>query len=989
MDSSISPAGGNPGPGTRAPAPDVSSFWAAYAEPLADWAFSRVVVRRDVYGGYTPDGGQLTLHEPLTRELLVRHFRGEVIVGAHTTSADNRCLTVSVDIDAHDEKADPDANWRCALAVAEMFRSLGLTALICDSNGKGGYHVRAFFKKPVPTAVAYWFGERIKAGLEADGFATVEVFPKQGELTLDRPYGNWIRIPGRHHRRDHWTRIYDPRSGRWLEGEDAVLRLIAVAGDKTTKLLEAHKAEREAKVNPVSKKSGATRRHDREEKPDEAKVRGALDFLSDSWAETYGGSRAETGWLGVGMALHDWDPSRGLPLWHEFSARSTKYDHAICDAKWETFTQGGGLTVATIFKEAMNRGWQPPSSNTKDATSNGTSAGPKPSGNGEAHAATVPTADQVVIRERLEIVITTEAHEVIDQGVAALATDPEVYQRGHALVRVVREPARAAKIGRPVGTPRIAIIPGPTILEKLSRSAEWTKPKTTRNGDVVLAPALPPDWCVAGVAARAEWQGIRPLEAVVEAPTVRPDGSILDTPGYDEETGLLLVPNATFPEIPTGPTHDDARRAAAELLALVEDFPFAEMTDAKGVSDHGATHRSAWLASVLTVLARFAIDGPTPLTVFDATTPGSGKTLLAELVSRISTGRSMPRTAYPDDDEEMRKRITSIALEGDRLVLIDNIATTFGGSALDAALTGTTWRDRILGRNEMTAELPLHAVWFGSGNNVQFRGDVLRRIVHCRLEPKQERPEERDPNKFAIREPLPSYVAKHRPRLVAAGLTIIRAFVVANRPDQKLTAVDYREWSDLIRSAVYWTIGADPCASRKDLSATDGETADRAALVDGWAELPMSDRGVTTAEALRILRDNPGHYSGLRSTIITRSGELPSTKSLGKMLAKIRGRVIGIRAIHSVDAGKNTLAWKVVESPAKVVESPDGGFGGFSGFTPATPRENCTDNCSTKMGETSGDQTHQTHQTHREGSDPPRDVRVWQSDDNQIDWTQV
>jgi hypothetical protein len=60
------------------------------------------------------------------------------------------------------------------------------------------------------------------------------------------------------------------------------------------------------------------------------------------------------------MALHDWDSKRGLALWQDFSSRSTKYDEAVCDEKWATFSQGGGLTVGTIFKEALRNGWQFP-----------------------------------------------------------------------------------------------------------------------------------------------------------------------------------------------------------------------------------------------------------------------------------------------------------------------------------------------------------------------------------------------------------------------------------------------------------------------------------------------------------------------------------------------------------------------------------------------------------------------------------------------------
>src|SRR5262249_49127335 len=182
-------------------------------------------------------------------------------------------------------------------------------------------------------------------------------------------------------------------------------------------------------------------------------------------------------------------------------------------------------------------------------------------------------------------------------------------------------------------------------------------------------------------------------------------------PGRAGPAGRLPAPHAASPAPPAAPSRDDARRAAADLLSVVCDFPFA-----------GEARRAAWLAGLLTPLARFAIAGPCPLFLLDANTPGSGKSLLADIVSLVATGRPMPRTAYPDGDEEMRKRIPSVALAGDRLILIDNVATTFGGAALDSALTAVTWRDRILGRSEMTAELPLVATWFASGNNVALRG---------------------------------------------------------------------------------------------------------------------------------------------------------------------------------------------------------------------------------------------------------------------------
>ena len=168
---------------------------------------------------------------------------------------------------------------------------------------------------------------------------------------------------------------------------------------------------------------------------------------------------------------------------------------------------------------------------------------------------------------------------------------------------------------------------------------------------------------------------------------------------------------------------------------------------------------------LLTPLARFAIPGPCPLFLIDANAPGTGKSKLTDIVAILSTGRAMPRTTYPDNDEEMRKRISSIAIAGDRLMLLDNIASSFGGSSLDAALTGTTWRDRILGRSEMTAELPLFTIWFATGNNVALKGDAIRRVVSCRLETREERPEER--RDFAIQGDLLGHglAASPSPRL--------------------------------------------------------------------------------------------------------------------------------------------------------------------------------------------------------------------------------
>ena len=284
---------------------------------------------------------------------------------------------------------------------------------------------------------------------------------------------------------------------------------------------------------------------------------------------------------------------------------------------------------------------------------------------------------------RPTIYVTTEEHAVNDQAVAALAGSADLYQRAGGLVRVVavHDGGGSRQVRRGPGASRIVMVGEATLREEMAQAALWRKRVVRTDSSAVELPAHPPDWSVRAVHERAGWPGIRPLAGIVEAPTLRPDGSILDRSGYDFETGLLYLPAAEYPPMPASPTQEDARKAAAELLALVAEFPFVSLV-----------HALVWLAAVLTVLARAAIRGPCPLFLFEAPAAGSGKSLLAELVGLITTGREAAVSELSDDNEEVRKTITCILLEAERLVLFDNASGAFGCKALDAALTGTTYK---------------------------------------------------------------------------------------------------------------------------------------------------------------------------------------------------------------------------------------------------------------------------------------------------------
>src|SRR5262249_52217307 len=154
-------------------------------------------------------------------------------------------------------------------------------------------------------------------------------------------------------------------------------------------------------------------------------------------------------------------------------------------------------------------------------------------------------------------------------------------------------------------------------------------------------------------------------------PVLRPDGPVLCAQGYDPSTGLLLELAEEPPGVPDAPTPAQVGSPLEALFEVVCDFPFEQ-----------PAHQAAWLAALLTPPARFALAAPAPLFLVDANTRGAGKGLLLDCIARILTGDRFTVATYTGDEDELRKRITSLALAGDRLVLFDNLEGRFGNAVL-------------------------------------------------------------------------------------------------------------------------------------------------------------------------------------------------------------------------------------------------------------------------------------------------------------------
>jgi hypothetical protein len=391
------------------------------------------------------------------------------------------------------------------------------------------------------------------------------------------------------------------------------------------------------------------------------------------------------------------------------------------------------------------------------------------------------------------------------------------------------------------------------------------------------------------VAGLPGWGGIPHLEAVIECPAYSRGGVLIDRPGYHAGACLWYHPAAGLkvPPVPPVPPTEDVDRAKALLLVeLYGDFPFED--------DASRAHA---LAALLLPFIRQMIDGPTPLHLLDAPVEGTGKTLLANCMGVVVTGRDVESIAEGRDDEEWRKRITSILAEGPTFILLDNINRTLDSGALASALTARTWKDRILGSTK-TISLPNAAVWLASGNNTKMSRELIRRTVWCRLDSRTDAPWERSDFRHAN---LFTWTKENRGQLVWAALVLCQAWVAAGRPKGKEVLGMYESWAETM-GGILQVIGVPGLLTNADkFRKASGDMSNewRSFVVSWWQK--FADNPVGVRELFLLAAGEQ-----MLDSVLGDKGERSQRTRLGRALGKMRERVIGDLCIK--DCGEDHSA---------------------------------------------------------------------------------
>lgn len=492
--------------------------------------------------------------------------------------------------------------------------------------------------------------------------------------------------------------------------------------------------------------------------------------------------------------------------------------------------------------------------------------------------------------------------QVLDQvGLALAEHGANIFYQNNRLVHIYPAPElNRGGVHRPGGTLILHPIDSPHLSELATaaaihekwdeRSASWKRCDCPRRiGDNFLS--------------RGHWPELRQLTGFIEAPTITPDGRLIEQHGYDDATGLFLCANIPSWRAPAlKPSAEEAKSAFAFIQEALREFPFVAAEDLV-----------AAVAGIMTGLLRRVLPAA-PLLAITAPTPGTGKTLIAETIAVIATGRRASVLSLGHDEAEAEKRVAGMLLAAYLVIALDNIERPLKGDLLCQVLTQPLVQLRPLGGSGMLS-IPTHALLVATGNNLSIVGDLKRRTMLIRLDAGQERPETRT----FKHDHLEDVIFARRGELIRAALTIPLAYLAAGAP-----AIEglhpfggFEQWDRLVRRPLLWLGEADPLKASEGLREQDPELEGMRLLLSAW-RATFGDEPKTAAEIVDAGMAG-GYMAGdyihpdLRDALQLVCSEKPNTRRLGYWLRAHRDRIVdGLQVKQAgVDGLSKVTRWRI------------------------------------------------------------------------------
>jgi hypothetical protein len=872
-------------------------------------------------------------------------IQGRFRLGAYCPAPDGTTKWICLDFDGAGHAnalADPQA---AAIEALRSFASAGLPAHLERSRSCQGWHLWCFFEEPLEAKKARRIGRFLapsSAMLVSGGPANpskahgIEIFPKQEQVRSGKGIGNMVWLP--------WYAGASPGGNVFYRlGADGApepyspTELFTAPRAAVETFLGAHPPparSEEAKRADAAPPAGrgleladleqlwaevAPAVHSRQDLTD-WKPR-ALAALSpeDIYGELLTGAESGDGWLqcrdpsspsgdrnpSAGVASGKGEAERGS--FHSFISGETLdvFDylqrHGGCSSFGEAAERVARLSGVPLpeHKPAAASSPLPPKAAPSAPSAPSTSSPPKPPA--------PPRLPRIEVNGRQMRDIVADAWRVLHRA----NTGPSVFQRGGGLVR----------LRRTEGDPHVESMSEDVVYGHLLRIADWVRATEEAKLD-----ATPPRDVPSDMLAYPD-ERLPVLEAVVSTPIFDADGKLIATPGYHPAARLWLHERPGFrlpARVPEKPSELEIFQARQLIIEdLLQGFPF--------VRDSDLAHA---VAAVVLPFARRLVRGCTPLHLIEAPSPGSGKGLLADAVAIVATGGTSKVTAITEDEDEMKKRITSVLSMAPQIVLLDNVRKGLDSAQLAAAVTADPWQDRPFGENQRMVELPNKATWLVTANNPTLSLEMARRCIRIRMDAKTDRPWERPPSVFKHPD-FKDWAFGNRPHLVHAVLILIQAWLSAGKPPGKKRLGSFESWASVIGGILDVALIPGFLGDCDELyEVADLESAEWRTFCAFWWEHYQSN-SVKPAELLKHAQAND-----LLAGVLGDKGERSQGIRLGKALQRMRDRQFAqwriaaevdthsrgflYRLISVEAAGSQVAADSASDSSASPLSAPEG-----------------------------------------------------------------
>ena len=480
------------------------------------------------------------------------------------------------------------------------------------------------------------------------------------------------------------------------------------------------------------------------------------------------------------------------------------------------------------------------------------------------------------------------------------------------------------------GRPFIEEINEAILLYELARAVNFLIYNQARETSV---PTYPPLAVARYILSQGTWK-FPALRGMTEVPVVRDDGTILDQSGYDPQTRLIYLPHPELliPPIPANPTRQEVDQARDLAWGYLSEFPYETRADAANA-----------YALLLTVVIRTLIS-LVPMAVIDATKQGSGKGLLAKFIAYIMLGRSAAAMVPPNDENEWRKTLTSLILEGETLISLDNVEGLLYSPALASFLTADVWKARLLGTMQ-SPDLVQRTIMIANGNNMQLGGDIPRRSYRIRMDAGVSKPWMRTGFTYS---PLLKYARADRGKIIAALLTMVRAWYVAGQPAPATpipALAEFSAWAEIVGGVLAFA-GVDGFLDNLDqlYDETDVEGPQWAVFLEMWQHV-LGNGYYTTAQVIEKLKQDATFAAALPDALaglpLEEAKEIKAFSiKLGRALQKRNGTPYGpdnTRLSKKQDEHSKQKLWSVTSIPVAQTKPVRLVWSQQKDLTPATP----------------------------------------------------